>query len=152
MSDPSGKGRVDLDSRGEIHDLVVGFYREVVFDDLLGPVFNEVAEVDWSAHIPKLIDFWCRVLLNHPGYDGYVLGPHQHVNELEPFTLEMFDRWYLLFVVSVDEGWQGPMAEKAKAHAAWMASLRARKGTGAEWEVPTGPPSCPGTATVAGRP
>mgnify|MGYP000346625624 CR=1 FL=1 len=36
----------DLDSRSAIHDLVVRFYREVVFDDLLGPVFGEVAEVD----------------------------------------------------------------------------------------------------------
>lgn len=43
------------------------------------------------------------------------------------------------------------MAEKAKAHAAWMASMLARKVAGAEWEVPIGPQSCPGTATVAGR-
>jgi hypothetical protein len=45
----------DLDTRTQIHDLVVRFYREVVFDDLLGPVFADVAEVDWSVHIPKLI-------------------------------------------------------------------------------------------------
>lgn len=48
----------DLDTRPQIHDLVVRFYREIVFDDLLGPVFDEVAEVDWSTHIPKLIDYW----------------------------------------------------------------------------------------------
>lgn len=151
MADPGERQRTDLDSRSEIHELVVRFYREVIFDGLLGPVFNEVAEVDWSTHIPKLIDFWCRVLLNHPGYDGYVLGPHQHVNELEPFTLEMFDRWYLLFVASVDEGWQGPMAEKAKDHAAWMASMLARKVAGAEWDVPAAPQPCRGTAAAAGQ-
>ena len=69
----------DLDSRSAIHDLVVRFYREVVFDDLLGPVFGEVAEVDWSVHLPKLVDYWCRVLLGQPGYDGFVLGAHQHL-------------------------------------------------------------------------
>ena len=53
----------DLETRADIHDLVVAFYREIVFDDLLEPVFGEVAEVDWALHIPKLIDYWCRVLL-----------------------------------------------------------------------------------------
>ena len=57
---------VDLGGRGDIHDLVVRFYREVVFDDLLAPMFGEVAEVDWAEHIPKLIDFWARVLLGDP--------------------------------------------------------------------------------------
>lgn len=126
----------DLDTRTEIHDLVIRFYREIVFDDLLGPVFGEVAEVDWSLHLPKLIDFWCRVLLGHPGYDGYVLGAHQHVNELEAFTGELFDQWYLLFVASVDEGWRGPNAEKAKAHAARIAAVLARRLIDLEWEPP----------------
>src|SRR5688500_14309868 len=51
----------DLVSRAQVHDLVVDFYRRVALDDLLGPVFGEVAEVDWSVHIPKLVDYWCRV-------------------------------------------------------------------------------------------
>ena len=130
--------RPDLDSRSEIHNLVVHFYREVIFDDLLGPVFGQVARVDWSIHIPKLIDYWCRVLLNHADYDGYVLGPHQRVDELEPFSVELFDRWYLLFVSSVDERWRGPMAEKAKVHAARIAAMLARKVLGAEWHTPLG--------------
>ena len=50
----------DLDTRGQIHDLVIQFYREIMLDPLLGPVFDEVAEVEWRLHIPRLIDFWCR--------------------------------------------------------------------------------------------
>ena len=126
----------DLDTCAEIHDLVVRFYREVVLDELLGPVFGEVAEVDWSTHIPKLIDFWCRVLLGHPGYDGYILGAHEHVHELQEFNVELFDRWYLLFVASVDEGWRGPIADKAKAHAARIAAVLARRLIGLQWEPP----------------
>ena len=56
----------------KVHALVVDFYREVAFDDLLGPMFGEVAEVDWATHIPKLIDYWCRVLLGQPGYEWAV--------------------------------------------------------------------------------
>jgi hemoglobin len=128
----------DLDTRAEIHDLVVTFYREIVFDDLLGPVFDEVAEVDWAAHIPKLIDYWCRVLLGQPGYDGYILGAHHDVHERQAFAGELFDRWYTLFVLAVDGGWQGPVAEKAKAHAARMASVLAHRLVGLEWKRPEG--------------
>jgi hemoglobin len=126
----------DLDSRTQIHDLVVRFYREIVFDDLLAPVFIETAEVDWSTHIPRLIDFWCRVLLGQPGYDGFVLGAHQDVHDVEPFSPQLFDRWYALFVESVDAGWQGPMAEQAKDHAARIAQTLARRLLDVDWHAP----------------
>ena len=125
--------RRDLDRRSEVHDLVVDFYREVAMDDLLGPVFAEVAEVDWAHHIPTLIDFWCRVLLGEPSYQGRVLEAHRAVHDLEPFRVELFDRWYRLFVESVDAGWAGPYADRAKAHAAHMAAVLARRILGTDW-------------------
>jgi hemoglobin len=117
----------DLDSRTAIHDVVVHFYREVVFDELLGPVFDEVAEVDWSLHLPKLVDYWCRVLLREPGYDGLILAAHRHVHEIQPFRLEHFDRWYELWVASIDSRWAGPGAESAKAHARHIGEVLARQ-------------------------
>lgn len=128
--------RRDLDTRGQVHDLVVSFYREIALDDLLGPVFGEVAEVDWSVHIPKLIDYWCRVLLGQPGYDGFILAPHQHVHEIDPLRPELFDRWYSLFVGAVDECWEGPVSERAKAHAGRMAATLARRLLNVEWTPP----------------
>src|SRR3954469_18219316 len=91
----------DLDRRAAIHDLVVHFYREIVFDDVLAPVFEEVAEVDWRAHIPNLIDYWCRVLLGEGAYLGALVAAHRHVHEIEAFRLEHFDRWYALWVRSI---------------------------------------------------
>ncbi len=126
----------DLDTRARIHDLVVHFYREIVFDDLLAPVFGEDAEVDWAAHIPKLIDYWSRILLGQRGYDGYILGAHQHVHEIKAFEPALFDRWYLLFVDSVDGSWRGPIATKAKVHAARMVAVLAHRLIGLDWEVP----------------
>ena len=130
--------RPDLDSRAQIHDLVVDFYREVVFDPLLGPVFTEVAEVDWSQHIPRLIDFWARVLLGEVGYDGHMIGPHEQVHRLEPLGREHFDRWYELFVASVDRGWHGPNAEAAKAHAERVAGTLSRRILGRPWSADQG--------------
>ena len=128
--------RRDLDTRSQIHDLVVRFYREIAFDDLLGPVFGEVAEVDWAAHIPRLIDYWCRVLVGEPGYDGFILAPHRRVHEMEPFRPELFDRWYRLFVEAVDDGWRGPAAEKAKSHAGRIARVLARRLLDVDWTPP----------------
>ena len=123
----------DLSSRADIHDLVVQFYREIVFDELLEPVFGEVAEVDWAVHIPKLIDYWCRVLLREQGYDGRILDAHRHVHEIEAFEPEHYDRWYALWVASIDSAWSGPIADQAKAHAAKMADIISRKLSGESW-------------------
>jgi len=126
----------DLDSRAEIHDLVIDFYREIVFDPDLGPIFDDVAEVDWAEHIPKLIDFWARVLLGEPGYEGFVLAVHEHVHQLQALRLEHFDRWFALFVESVDARWRGPYADAAKDHATRMAGTLARRILHETWPAP----------------
>ncbi|MGH9208776.1 MAG: group III truncated hemoglobin [Acidimicrobiales bacterium] len=126
----------DVDCRRCIHDLVVAFYRELVFDDLLGPVFEEVAEVDWGRHIPLLIDYWCRVLLGHDGYRGTLLAAHRHIHSLEPLTADHFDRWYGLWVTTIDHRWAGPYADKAKNHAAKIAVTLAHRLSTLEWTPP----------------
>ena len=125
--------RSDLSSRSAIHDLVVGFYREIVFDEVLNPVFSEAVEVDWSVHIPKLIDYWCRVLLGEPGYAGSVLGAHRHVHDLTSLDTDHFDRWYSLWVRAIDDNWTGPIADRAKEHAARIGGTLARHVLDAVW-------------------
>jgi hemoglobin len=124
----------DLSTRAEVHDLVVGFYREVVFDDLLEPIFDEVAEVDWAGHIPLLVDFWCRVLHGDRRYRGAVLAAHRHVHELEPLRVEHLDRWYSLWTSTIDERWAGPLADRAKAHAARIGQGLARQLMDVDWQ------------------
>lgn len=124
----------DIAGRADVHDLVVAFYRDVVFDDLLEPVFGEVAEVDWALHIPKLIDYWCRVLFGEVGYRGALLAAHRHVHDLEPLRIEHFDRWYELWVASIDSRWHGPTAEQAKTHAAQIGTVLARRLLDADWQ------------------
>jgi hemoglobin len=124
--EPAQQAHPDLDSRAHIHDLVVAFYREVAMDDLLGPIFEEVAEVDWTLHIPRLIDYWCRVLLGEPVYDGRILGAHRRVHDIEPLRPDLFQRWCRLFDDCLDERWAGPIAVRAKSHAARMADTIAR--------------------------
>lgn len=126
----------DLDSRGQIHDAVVAFYREVVFDDVLGPVFDEVADVDWAIHMPTLVSYWCRVLLGESTIGLPMLGTHARIHALEPLTLEMFDRWYSLWASTIDERWAGPGADKAKGHASRVGATMARRVSELEWSAP----------------
>ncbi len=108
------RGR-DLDDPVEIAEMVRRFYADVAQDDLLGPLFEEVAAVDWSEHLPKLTAFWCRALLSMPGYQGNPYRAHQEIHRRSPFGRAHFERWLDLFHETVDLGWRGPRAEAAKA-------------------------------------
>ena len=48
----------DIRTRRDIERLVDRFYDKVKADDLLGPVFNDVARVNWEKHLPVMYDFW----------------------------------------------------------------------------------------------
>lgn len=105
----------DLDDRDAVAEMVVRFYRYVAMDDLLGPMFNDVAKVDWGEHLPKLTAFWCRALFSMPGYEGNPFRAHQLVHARRAFTTAHFERWLDTFHETIDTGWAGPNAEKAKA-------------------------------------
>lgn len=113
----------DLDDPTEVAELVCRFYADVDRDDLLGPVFNDVAKVDWSEHLPKLTAFWCRALFGTAGYAGNPFRAHRLIHEREAFTAAHFERWLSLFHETVDAGWQGPNAEKVKVLAANVARV-----------------------------
>jgi hemoglobin len=105
----------DLDSVEEIDEMVRRFYADVAQDDLLGPMFNDVAKVDWSEHLPKLSAFWCRALLGIPGYQGNPFRAHSVVHDKRAFTAAHFERWLSLFHETLDLGWVGPNAQRAAA-------------------------------------
>jgi hemoglobin len=103
----------DLDNAAEIGEMVRRFYADVAQDDLLGPMFNEVAQVDWSEHLPKLTAFWCRALLDQPGYQGNPFRAHMLVHAQRKFTPAHFERWLSLFHETLELGWIGPNAQRA---------------------------------------
>jgi len=115
----------DLDSPAEIAEMVRRFYQDVAQDDLLGPMFNDVAQVDWSEHLPKLTAFWCRALLGIEGYSGNPYRAHSLVNDQAPFTVAHFERWLDLFHDAIELGWTGPNAQRAVALAHNVARVHA---------------------------
>jgi hemoglobin len=115
--------RHDLRDHADVAELVRRFYRDVAQDDLLGPMFNDVARVDWAEHLPKLTAFWCRSLFGERGYTGNPLRAHREVHEQRAFTDAHFERWLELFFETVDLGWEGPNAEAVKARATNVARV-----------------------------
>ncbi len=113
----------DLLDPGDVGDMVQRFYRDVAQDDLLGPMFNDVARVDWSEHLPKLTAFWCRALFGTSGYTGNPFRAHQLVHAQRAFTAAHFERWLDLFYETIERGWAGPNAEKVKDLAANVARV-----------------------------
>ena len=104
----------DLDTVDRISDMVRSFYGDVAQDDLLGPLFNDIARVDWVDHLPKLTLFWARALLGVQGYSGNPFSKHASVFRRRAFGEEHFARWLEMFHETIDLGWVGPNAERAK--------------------------------------
>lgn len=133
---PTVGTRPDIATRTEVNDLVLAFYREIMFDELLQPVFEDVAEVDWSDHILRLIDYWCWILFATLGHSGSVTQTHRHLHGLAPIEPEHCDRWYSLWATCVDADYAGPHAEKAKTHAATLMAGLAKHVFGYTWSAP----------------
>ncbi len=117
----------DLSNEADVEELVRCFYGDVAQDALLGPMFNDVAGVDWSAHIPKLAGFWKRAIFGTPGYAGNPFQKHLEIHSISPFTDAHFARWLELFVETIDLRWSGPNVEQAKTLARNVARVHAEQ-------------------------
>lgn len=129
MSDGS-----DLDNRNDIETMVHRFYGKVRVDPLLGPLFNDVAQVDWPEHLDKLTAFWSRALLGEPGYVGNPFRAHVQIHDQQCFTRNHFDRWLRLFHDTIDAHWAGPYAEGAKEMARRVAAVHSNQLIGERYE------------------
>lgn len=108
----------DISTPADIKLMIDTFYQKVQQDALIGFFFNEVAKVDWAHHLPVMYSFWEFLLLNMPdAYRGNPMQKHAALHQKHPLKAEHFDRWVLLFQNTVDELFEGPVAENAKFRA-----------------------------------
>jgi hemoglobin len=107
----------DIATEDQIKTLVDSFYAKVNVDELLSPIFNDVAQVDWQEHLPLLYQFWSTLLFRTNTYQGRPWPKHAPL----PVNAAHFDRWLALFKATVDEHFAGPKATEAKNVAASIA-------------------------------
>ncbi len=113
--------RPDIASRNEVIRLVDAFYHRVRGDALLGPIFTDVARVDWAGHLPKMYDFWESVLFGTATFKGNPLAVHSALARQTPLTSREFDRWVALFHATVDDLFAGTVADAVKLRATRIA-------------------------------
>lgn len=113
----------DIDNRADIIVLVDTFYQNVALNKQIGPIFTDIAKVDWSHHLPKMYDFWESILFGKAIYKGNPMLSHFALNERTPLQHEQFETWKNLFFHNVDDLFEGPNAELIKQKAQSIADL-----------------------------
>ncbi len=113
----------DITTRADVENLVNTFYDKVRDDATIGIIFNEIADVNWDTHLPKMYDFWEGILFGTGNYRGRPMPPHFKLNETFPFQPEYFDAWLALFYATVDELFEGAKATEVKMRAMNIAAV-----------------------------
>lgn len=112
----------DLDSQQHIDEFVDRFYARLLRDERLAPIFLDVAKVDLQVHLPHIKSYWAKLLLGSTDYQRHTMNIHRKLNAKRELTAEDFSRWLELFQSTVDDGWAGPLAARAKRLAVTIAN------------------------------
>lgn len=109
----------DILTQDDVKKMVDSFYDKVNADELLSPVFNGFAKVDWKTHLPKMYSFWNTLLFEGGEYKGNPFAKHIPL----PIDKQHFGRWIELFIENMDELFEGERAESAKLRAKSIAHI-----------------------------
>lgn len=113
----------DICGLEDIKIMVDEFYTKVQKDELLAPIFNFRLSTHWGPHLEKMYLFWNAALFGEKGYTGNPFMKHATME----LTQEHFEHWLNMFNETVDEFFEGPMADDAKRRAMIMATNFARR-------------------------
>lgn len=113
----------DIANRADIQQLVDTFYTKVRADETIGYLFNEVAQVNWEQHLPRMYDFWENILFQTVSFKGNPMTAHVQLHQKSPLSPAHFDRWLHLFLTTVDELFEGDKAELIKQRALSIATM-----------------------------
>ena len=121
---------MDIEHRDDIDLLIQEFYALVMVDDHISFLFTDVARIHLPTHLPKIADFWEKILLGSGPYAGNPMKPHMDLHARSPLLPAHFERWLELFEQTVDRLFSGPKADEAKARANHVAALMEYKTRG----------------------
>lgn len=113
----------DITNTEDIKFIVDSFYDLVIKDELIGPFFTTVANVDWDEHLPHMVQFWDTVLLGAGTFEGWPMRTHLLLNEKAALKEEHFDRWIAMWNKLIDDNFKGTIATEAKNRAKIMRDL-----------------------------
>lgn len=106
-----------IDNREDVTLLVHAFYAKIRKHEVLGPIFNgSIPNDHWPAHLEKLTDFWESNLFGMAKFKGNPPAAHQRMDEKEGHSITQthFGLWLQLWYETIDELFEGELAQQAK--------------------------------------
>ena len=103
----------DILTEKDVAILVNAFYGKVRQDELLASVFDPIIKDNWDFHLKQMVDFWSTILLYTKKYKDDPMPKHL------PLAIEKehFERWLELFNETIDELFEGEIADNARKRA-----------------------------------
>jgi hemoglobin len=122
-------------SEALVREVIEAFYAKVRRDPILGPVFDDIIQDEWPAHLERITSFWLSATRLEMSYEGRGFMP-AHLKHASIRT-EQLPRWLVLFRETADAVCPPPAAEVLIDIAERMAdsirvSLSRRDGTGSD--------------------
>ena len=115
--------RKDITHRKDIELLVNSFYDKVKMDTEIGPIFSDIAKVNWDKHLHIMYDFWENIIFQTGNYTGNPMTAHFRIHEKNPFTKADFTRWLALFQETLNDQFEGQNTELARQRALSIATV-----------------------------
>ncbi len=113
-----GKELIDITRPEDIRILVDQFYNKVRQDDLLAPIFA-TRITDWQPHLDTMYNFWNMALFGTKEYIGNPFSKHVDL----PVESTHFNRWLYLFMETLNQSFEGPVAAEAMQKASTVARI-----------------------------
>ncbi len=114
----------DILNRADLYLLVKQFYIKLLDDTLLKHFFADLdTPVKLESHLQILVNFWDQQLFYNGTYNRNALQPHLIKHQSLPFKPEHFKQWLKLFCQTIDENFDGEMANQAKIKAQSIATV-----------------------------
>lgn len=117
----------DLETLADIKAVIDTFYQYARQDELIGYIFEDVVQVDWEHHLPRIYAFWETVLFAGHGYSGNPVQVHRAIHQKEHLHPAHFERWLTWWQAVINEQFVGEKAELMKNRAASMAQIMLAK-------------------------
>ena len=117
----------DISHRQDLESLVGLFYEKAMVDEEIGHFFTDVIELNLEVHLPRIVDFWCSLILGHSSFKGNPMVKHIALSRKEKLTPDHFQRWLQLWSDTVREQFEGPNASITIQKAEQIAGLMMHK-------------------------
>lgn len=113
----------DIENREDIIKFVNVFYNKIKKNKILGYIFDDIIKINWEEHLPIMYSFWASILLGEKSFRGNPMKKHIELSEITPMTEKEFSEWIRLFFNTIDELFEGNIANEAKNRAQNIARL-----------------------------